>query len=110
MTNRLGVGIWQMLRHRLGWIGGGLGLSLASLPVFALSTSVGADGIDALRLHRAPYNLTGRKIAIGQVEIGRPSRFGLDKVAFEALPMTVGGIFFPRWSTHRQSICGFPCD
>ena len=94
MTNRLGSLIWQMLQHRLEWIGGGIGLSLVGLPVLALSTSVGADGIDALRLHQAPYHLTGRKIAIGQVEIGRPSQFGLDKVAFEGLPISVGGIFF----------------
>ncbi|MFN5871248.1 MAG: S8 family serine peptidase, partial [Aphanizomenon sp.] len=37
------------------------------------------NGIDALKLHQAPYNLTGRKIAIGQVEIGRPGMFGWDK-------------------------------
>lgn len=41
--------------------------------------SAGSDGIDAYRLQQPPYNLTGRKIAIGQVEIGRPVQFGLDK-------------------------------
>lgn len=45
------------------------------------ATSIGAAGIDALRLHHPPYNLTGRKIAIGQVEIGRPGLFGVDKAA-----------------------------
>jgi Subtilase family len=52
-------------------------------PVWALPTanSVGEAGIDALKLHQAPYNLTGKKIAIGQVEIGRPGRFGWDKAA-----------------------------
>ena len=94
MTNRLASWLQQLMQHRLGWIGGGIGLSLAGLPVLALSSSVGGDGIDALRLHQAPFNLTGRKIAIGQVEIGRPSQFGLDKVAFESLPLSVGGIFF----------------
>ena len=94
MTNRLESWFKQLLQYRFRWIGGGIGLSLAGLPVFALSSSVGVDGIDALRLHQAPFNLTGRKIAIGQVEIGRPSQFGLDKVAFESLPMSVGGLFF----------------
>ena len=59
------------------------------LPVLALSVSVGADGIDALRLHQAPYNLTGRKIAIGQVEGGRPGVFGLDKLATSNNPVAV---------------------
>jgi subtilisin family serine protease len=48
-------------------------------PALALEDSLGEDGIDALRLHQAPYNLIGRKIAIGQVEIGRPGKFGFDK-------------------------------
>ncbi|MGD1948054.1 MAG: S8 family serine peptidase [Leptolyngbyaceae cyanobacterium] len=59
------------------------------LPVLALSVSVGVDGIDALRLHQAPYNLTGRKIAIGQVEGGRPGVFGLDKLATSNNPVAV---------------------
>ncbi len=52
-------------------------------PSWALPTanSIGVAGIDALRLHGQPYNLTGKKIAIGQVEIGRPGQFGWDKIA-----------------------------
>jgi Subtilase family len=52
-------------------------------PGWALPTanSIGAAGIDALRLQQLPYNLTGKKIAIGQVEIGRPGQFGWDKAA-----------------------------
>ena len=52
-------------------------------PGWALPTAnpVGSIGIDALKLHQAPYNLTGKKIAIGQVEIGRPGQFGWDKAA-----------------------------
>ncbi len=52
-------------------------------PGWALPTanSIGPAGIDALRLHQLPYDLTGKKIAIGQVEIGRPAQFGWDKVA-----------------------------
>lgn len=45
----------------------------------ASSVSIEADGIDAARLHEE-YNLIGRKIGIGQVEIGRPAVFGLDKI------------------------------
>ncbi len=41
--------------------------------------SSGPNGIDALRLQRSPFNLTGRKIVIGQVEVGRPPMFGVDK-------------------------------
>lgn len=72
-------------------IGGALSLSV---PAIALSASVGPAGIDARRLHQAPYNLTGTKIAIGQVEIGRPSLFGLDKVANAALPVNVQQVFY----------------
>ncbi|TAF06818.1 MAG: peptidase S8 and S53 subtilisin kexin sedolisin [Nostocales cyanobacterium] len=60
----------------------GLGVSCLTVPVLAsvqFSSSLGSGGIDALKLHQPPYNLTGRKIAIGQVEIGRPGMFGLDK-------------------------------
>ena len=45
----------------------------------ASSLSIEADGIDAARLH-TEYNLLGRKIGIGQVEVGRPAVFGLDKI------------------------------
>jgi hypothetical protein len=58
---------------------GGVSLALIGIPAVALPTSVSEIGIDARRLHDAPYNLTGRKIAIGQVDIGRPRKFGLDK-------------------------------
>ncbi len=62
-----------------------IGVSVGSMiaPSWALPTasSVGSAGIDALRLHQQPYNLTGKKIAIGQVEIGRPGLFGWDKTA-----------------------------
>lgn len=63
------------------WIIFGLSAACASTPVLAItfSSSMGSDGIDVLKLQKAPYNLTGRKIAIGQVEIGRPGKFGVDK-------------------------------
>jgi Subtilase family len=52
-------------------------------PASALPTasSMGAAGIDALKLHQAPYHLTGKNIPLGQVEIGRPGLSGWDKTA-----------------------------
>jgi hypothetical protein len=47
--------------------------------VLASPSSIGDAGIEARKLHEPPYNLIGRKIAIGQVEIGRPGLFGFDK-------------------------------
>ncbi|MEO0520026.1 MAG: S8 family serine peptidase [Cyanobacteria bacterium P01_A01_bin.116] len=74
-----------------------LGLSMGALavgvPALALSISVSEDGIDARRLQAAPYNLTGRKIAIGQVEIGRPGQFGIDKISPPNAVVQVGRIF-----------------
>ena len=65
---------------KLGWIAGGLiTIGLMSPGWTQEATSLGTAGIDALRLHAFPYNLIGRKIAIAQVEIGRPGQFGLDK-------------------------------
>ncbi len=69
------------LRKLLFW--GSLTLvASAYLPETAhsLEKSVGPQGIDALRLHAKPYNLTGRGIYIGQVELSRPSQFGVDKL------------------------------
>ncbi len=78
---------------RLGGLGLGFGVFAIGIPAFALSSSITGDGIDARRLHEAPYNITGKKIAIGQVEIGRPSQFGIDKIASESSPVRVGRIF-----------------
>jgi subtilisin family serine protease len=80
------------------WVGSVSSLMPLALPVMALSESVGANGIDALRLHGDPYNLTGEKIAIGQVEIGRPSQFGLDKVAYEDMPVMVHRVLYQNGS------------
>lgn len=68
----------------------GLSNSASALP----PTSVGEAGIDALRLHNSPYNLIGRKISIGQVEIGRPGHFGLDKAVSEnRVMLKLAGVF-----------------
>ncbi len=69
------------------------GLCLIS-PLSALNDSVGQGGINAHRLHQAPHNLLGRKIAIGQVEIGRPGKFGWDKAAKEDYPFSVANIIY----------------
>lgn len=67
------------------WFQFAIPIAIASTiaPTWALPTanSVGSAGIDALKLHQPPYNLTGKKIAIGQVEVGRPAQFGWDKAA-----------------------------
>jgi subtilisin family serine protease len=86
--------VWRWRAEKVHWsvfslslavgIGGIGGFVVAQEPPIQSSTqnsSITADGIDAARLHQAPYYLTGKKIAIGQVEIGRPGLFGLDKAA-----------------------------
>jgi hypothetical protein len=73
-----------------------LGMGAIAFPSLAysyLTSSVGETGIDALRLHGDPYNLKGRKIAIGQVEIGRPGRFGMDKEIPANAAVAPKGIF-----------------
>ncbi len=65
------------------WLGVSFSLlSVAFLPAIAhsLEKSVGRQGIDALRLQANPHNLTGKGIYIGQVELSRPSQFGIDKM------------------------------
>ena len=74
-----------------------LGFSCLTLPVFAgnkLANFLDTNGIDALKLHQAPYNLTGRKIAIGQVEIGRPGMFGWDKAVSKNRSVSPLAVFF----------------
>ncbi|MEL6603276.1 MAG: S8 family serine peptidase [Cyanobacteria bacterium J06614_10] len=91
ISRSLSIRRWGLkLGAMLPWTGVAIALGV---PAFALSSSVDSDGIDARRLHEAPFNLTGKKIAIGQVEIGRPSQFGIDKLAVENSPFRVGRIF-----------------
>jgi hypothetical protein len=49
-------------------------------PVAAVDQSIGAAGIDADQLHQAPYNLSGKGVYVGQIELNRPTRFGMDKI------------------------------
>lgn len=80
------------MRQLVWWVGG-ISFSLVSVPVMAVMSSVGESGINAQRLHEVPYNLTGRKIAIGQVEIGRPAQFGLDKAGASNQSVRPGRLF-----------------
>ena len=72
-----------------------LGFSCIALPSIALIpvTSMDETGVDAIRIHNAPYNLQGRKVAIGQVEIGRPGLFSFDKVVAWNPPINVAQVF-----------------
>ncbi|MBE9199747.1 MULTISPECIES: S8 family serine peptidase [unclassified Nodularia (in: cyanobacteria)] len=80
---------------KLSWIVWGLSASCLTAPVLAsaLQTFLGTNGIDALRLHQPPYNLLGRKIAIGQVEIGRPGMFGWDKAVSQNPAISLAAVF-----------------
>jgi subtilisin family serine protease len=83
------------MTKKLTWIIWGLGVSCLSLPVLAsaVKTSLGTYGIDVLKLHQPPYNLLGRKIAIGQVEIGRPGMFGWDKAVSKNRAVSLAAVF-----------------
>jgi Subtilase family len=88
----------------VGWVSGGLGIVLVGATIAASKspppvkplklTSVGEAGIDALRLQAPPYDLIGRKIAIGQVEIGRPGQFGIDKAVSQNRVVSLTRVFY----------------
>ena len=63
-------------------------------PALALNDSISIKGINALRLHQKPYNLLGRKIGIGQVEVGRPVKLGKDKAANTLKTITPRAVFY----------------
>jgi Subtilase family len=81
------VGLWTL---GLTTAISGLALTIAA----TVTDSLNESGIDALRLHRSPYNLTGRKIALGQLEVGRPGKFGKDKPASGQSTIAVADIFY----------------
>lgn len=88
----------QQILTRLAWASWGLigilfGKALATDDLLRFS-SIGEAGIDAIRLHNPPYNLTGRKIAIGQVEIGRPGQFGIDKAVAQNRSVSLTRVFY----------------
>ncbi len=71
------------------------GGALASRKLVRLqSSSLAEAGIDALRLHQPPFNLQGRKIALGQVEIGRPGKFGIDKAVSRNPVVNLSQVFY----------------
>ncbi|NES81749.1 MAG: hypothetical protein F6K10_10280 [Moorea sp. SIO2B7] len=78
---------------KLAWLAWGLATTGFIAPALALEYSAGESGINAYKLHEAPYNLIGRKIAIGQVEIGRPGKFGFDKAVSWNPAIAIAGIF-----------------
>jgi subtilisin family serine protease len=84
----------RRISTRWTWAIASITTSFVSLPAIALVTSVGEAGINALRLHGDPHHLTGEKIGIGQVEIGRPAVFGLDKTDDENFFVRVSRVFF----------------
>ena len=65
--------------------------------------SIGPAGVNAAILHQPPYTLTGRKIAIGQVELGRPGLFGFDKVGDRNRALRPWGLFFRDQLAHSAS-------
>ncbi|KOR38221.1 S8 family serine peptidase [Planktothricoides sp. FACHB-1370] len=92
-----------MVSKKIGFITGGIALALLGIPALALQTSVGEAGIDARRLHNPPYNLTGRKISIGAVDIGRPRQFGIDKSVNRHREIPVTRVFFQDKSPNDQA-------
>jgi hypothetical protein len=90
-------------RRLIGFVCG-LFFVLVAIPVMALSVSTGEDGIQAQILHAPPYNLTGRKIAIGQIEIGRPARFGLDKAGATNRAVRPNRLFFRDSQAEADSL------
>lgn len=78
----------EIKMRRSGWFVGGILLSLSTIPAtWALDKSVERQGIDARILQKTPYNLTGKDVFIGQVELSRPSRFAVDKVSNKLLQL-----------------------
>ena len=78
----------EIKMRRSGWFVGGILLSLSTSPAtWALDKSVERQGIDACILQKTPYNLTGKDVFIGQVELSRPSRFAVDKVSNKLLQL-----------------------
>jgi hypothetical protein len=76
--------------HRLNWFVSGILLSTATniavCPTgWTLDKSADRQGIDARTLQKATYNLTGKGVFVGQVELSRPSRFAVDKITNKLL-------------------------
>lgn len=82
------------MKQELLWLTVGVNLWIFAFPAWGLNDSLSEKGIDVLRLHQAPYNLQGNKISIGQVEIGRPKKFALDKLSPLHKKLSIAGLFY----------------
>jgi Subtilase family len=85
------VRFWQRWKWTLiicGW-----SIAAVASPL-SLVSSIDQNGIDAKKLQQPPYNLTGKKIAIGQIELGRPAAFRFDKSAGRFSTFQPEQIFF----------------
>ncbi|OIP77309.1 MAG: peptidase S8 and S53 subtilisin kexin sedolisin [Oscillatoriales cyanobacterium CG2_30_44_21] len=72
--------------RRLSWFAAWVCVGISvNAPCFALSKSADRQGINARILQNPPFNLTGKNVFIGQVELSRPIRFAVDKVANKLL-------------------------
>ncbi|MBD2178108.1 S8 family serine peptidase [Pseudanabaena sp. FACHB-1998] len=72
----------------VGWILLVISMDLLQVPTgWALDKSGDRQGINARILQKPPYNLTGRNIFVGQVELSRPSRFAIDKISNKLLQL-----------------------
>jgi hypothetical protein len=78
----------EIKMRRLGWFVSWILLGMSTSPAtWALDKSVDRQGIDARILQKEPYNLTGKDVFIGQVELSRPSRFAVDKISNKLLQL-----------------------
>ncbi len=82
------------MKHQQLWLSTGISFLSVVTPVWGLNQSLSEAGVDAIRLHQEPYNLQGRKISIGQVEIGRPKKFALDKIKPLHKKLPLARLFF----------------
>jgi hypothetical protein len=81
------------MKQKILWLTA-INLLSFTLPVNALNESLSEKGIDVQRLQQPPYNLQGRKISIGQVEIGRPKKFALDKLTPLHKKLPIARLFY----------------
>ena len=85
--------LWNLVAGSCLVFGGISGARQAAI-ADPLYPSISKTGIQALTLHAEPYDLLGRKIAVGQVEIDRPGKFGLDKQALWQPQLNLSQVFF----------------
>lgn len=73
-----------------GWLLGAIAFNIftnlmPSQPVWSLGKSGDRQGVNARVLQQPPYNLTGKNVFIGQIELSRPLRFAVDKLSNKLL-------------------------